>query len=128
MSVRVRIPTPLQKLTQNHPEVDCAGKTVAEVLEDLERQFPGIKERICDEQGTVRRFVNLYVNEEDVRFLQGVATAVKTGDEVAIIPAIAGGGASGPSGRRSRADQSAPRAKEERGWRRVESPCSFRRN
>lgn len=61
------------------------------MLEDLEKQFPGIKERLCDEQGQLRRFVNVYLNDEDIRFLQGQRTAVKDGDEVSIVPAIAGG-------------------------------------
>ena len=91
MAVTVRIPTPLQRLTNGQVEVQCAGKTVTELLNDLERRYPGIKERICDEQGKLRRFVNIFVNEEDIRFAQGDQTAVKDGDEVSIIPAIAGG-------------------------------------
>ena len=91
MAVTVRIPTPLQRVTDGRGEVACEGKTVAELLASLERQHPGVKERICDEQGKVRRFVNIFVNEEDVRFLQGDQTPVKDGDEVSIIPAIAGG-------------------------------------
>ncbi len=91
MAVKVRIPTPLQKLTQNKVEVDANGSTISELVDDLERNYPGIKERICDENGKVRRFINIYVNEEDVRFLQGDSTQIKDGDEVSIIPAIAGG-------------------------------------
>ncbi len=91
MAVTVRIPTPLQRLTQGQGEVSCDGKTVTELLGDLERRYPGMKERICDESGKLRRFVNIFVNEEDIRFLQGDQTAVKDGDEVSIIPAIAGG-------------------------------------
>ncbi len=91
MAVTVRIPTPLQKLTEGRAEVACEGKTVSEVLGDLERRHPGVKERICDQQGQLRRFVNVFVNEEDIRFLQGDQTAIKDGDEVSIIPAIAGG-------------------------------------
>ena len=91
MPVMVRIPTPLQRLTNGHGEVQCHGGTIAELLADLERLHPGVKERICDEQGKLRRFVNVFVNEEDIRFLQGDQTAVKDGDEVSIIPAIAGG-------------------------------------
>ena len=87
----VRIPTPLQRLTNGQGEVSCEGKTVTELLADLERRYPGIKERICDPQGTLRRFVNVFVNEEDIRFLQGDQTPVKDGDAVSIIPAIAGG-------------------------------------
>ena len=91
MAVTVRIPTPLQRLTNGQGEVTCEGRTVTELLADLERHYPGVKERICDEQGKLRRFVNIFVNEEDIRFLQGDQTSVKDGDEVSIIPAIAGG-------------------------------------
>ena len=91
MAVKVRIPTPLQRLTNGQGEVECDGTNVNELLTDLEKRYPGIKERICDEQGKLRRFVNVFVNEEDIRFLQGDQTAVKDGDEVSIIPAIAGG-------------------------------------
>ena len=91
MSVTVRIPTPLQRLTNGQGEVVCDGTTVNELLTDLERRHPGIKERICDESGKLRRFVNVFVNEEDIRFLKGEQTAVKDGDDVSIIPAIAGG-------------------------------------
>ena len=92
MAVTVRIPTPLQRLTSGQAEVQCDGTTVNELLGDLEKRYPGIKERICDEQGKLRRFVNVFVNEEDIRFMQGDQTGVKDGDEVSIIPAIAGGG------------------------------------
>jgi adenylyltransferase/sulfurtransferase len=91
MPVTVRIPTPLQRLTNGQGEVACEGKTVTELVADLESRYPGIKERICDQDGRLRRFVNVFVNEEDIRFLQGDQTAVKDGDEVSIIPAIAGG-------------------------------------
>lgn len=91
MAVLVRIPTPLQRLTSGQAEVQCEGKSVSELLGDLEKRYPGIKERICDQTGALRRFVNVFVNEEDIRFLQGDQTAVKDGDEVSIIPAIAGG-------------------------------------
>ena len=94
MAVTVRIPTPLQRLTNGQGEVSCEGKSVTELLTDLERRYPGIKERICDEKGQLRRFVNIFVNEEDIRFLQGDKTAVKDGDDVSIIPAIAGGASS----------------------------------
>ena len=92
MAVTVRIPTPLQRLTNGKGEVSCEGKTVSELLADLEGRHPGIKERICDQDGKLRRFVNIFVNEEDIRFLQGDQTAVNDGDEISIIPAIAGGG------------------------------------
>jgi molybdopterin synthase sulfur carrier subunit len=91
MAVTVRIPTPLQRLTNGQAEVQCDGKTVTELFQDLEKRYPGIKERICDEQGKLRRFVNVFVNEEDIRFMQGDQTQIKAGDEVSIIPAIAGG-------------------------------------
>ncbi len=91
MSVKVRIPTPLQKLTQQQSEVTCEAISIDQMLQELEKKHPGIKERICDEQGKLRRFVNVYVNEEDIRFLQGQETPLKSGDDVSIIPAIAGG-------------------------------------
>ena len=91
MAITVRIPTPLQKLTQDRAEVAAAGGTVSELLKDLDRQFPGVKDRLCDPQGKLRRFVNVYVNEEDIRFLKQESTPLKDGDEVSIIPAIAGG-------------------------------------
>ncbi len=91
MAVTVRIPTPLQRLTSGRGEVPCQGATVKDLLDNLEQQCPGVKERICDEHGKLRRFVNVFVNEEDIRFLQGDQTSVKDGDEVSIIPAIAGG-------------------------------------
>ena len=91
MAVTVRIPTPLQRLTSGQSEVQCDGTTVVELLGDLNKRYPGIKERICDQDGKLRRFVNVFVNEEDIRFLQGDQTTIKDGDEVSIIPAIAGG-------------------------------------
>ena len=91
MSITVRIPSPLQKLTRNQEEIKLEGTNVKELIESLERDFPGVKERICDEAGKVRKFINIYVNGEDVRFLQQDATPLKDGDEVSIIPAIAGG-------------------------------------
>jgi molybdopterin synthase sulfur carrier subunit len=92
MPVRVLIPTPLQRLTDNQGEVVVEGSDVREVIGNLEVQFPGVKARLCDENGALRRFVNIYINEEDIRFLKGEATALKDGDEVSIVPAIAGGG------------------------------------
>ncbi len=91
MAVKVRVPTPLMKLTNNKSEVTAEGATISEILNNLESQFAGIKERICEESGTPRRFINIYLNEEDIRFLEGESTAVKDGDEISIIPAIAGG-------------------------------------
>jgi molybdopterin synthase sulfur carrier subunit len=89
--VPVRIPTPLRKLTQNEEIVQIEGATIRDVINNLERSYPGLKERICDEQNNIRRFVNVFVNDEDIRFLQDTETAVKPGDEVSIFPAIAGG-------------------------------------
>jgi len=91
MAITVRIPTPLQKLTGNRAEVPAQASTIQELIVNLEQQYPGIKGRLCDEQGKLRRFVNVYVNEEDIRFLKQEGTALKDGDEVSIIPAIAGG-------------------------------------
>lgn len=91
MPVSVMIPTPLRKLTNEHDRVDAAGATVGEILDDLGRQFPGLTERLCDDSGELRRFVNVYVNGEDVRFEGGKNAPVKDGDEVSIVPAIAGG-------------------------------------
>ena len=91
MAVLVRIPTPLRSLTKGQAEVQVAADNVADLIDDLEKQFPGIKERLVDEGGEVRRFINFYINEEDVRFLLGSKTALKVGDQVSIVPAIAGG-------------------------------------
>lgn len=91
MSIQVRIPTPLQKLTNNQAEVKAQGTSIKELIDDLEKNFPGFKDRICDEKGKIRKFINIYVNEEDVRFLQQDETPLKDNDEVSIIPAIAGG-------------------------------------
>ena len=91
MPVMVRIPTPLRSITKGSAEVQTKGATVDDVMLDLERQFPGIRDRLVDETGELRRFINLYVNEEDVRFLQGRTTLLKDGDTVSIVPAIAGG-------------------------------------
>ncbi len=91
MAIPVRIPTPLRKLTQNHEVVDAEGATVRELINSLDRTYPGLKERICDDQDHIRRFVNVFVNDEDVRFLKESETPVNSGDEVSIVPAIAGG-------------------------------------
>ena len=91
MTIKVRIPTPLMKLTDNQSEVSAEGETISDIINNLENQFNGIKDRICEENGSPRRFINIYINEEDIRFLEGEKTAVKDGDEISIIPAIAGG-------------------------------------
>jgi molybdopterin synthase sulfur carrier subunit len=91
MSNTIRIPTPMRKLTNDQETVEAAGANIGELIEDLEKSYPGIKERLCDENGNVRRFVNIFLNDEDIRFLEDKGTAVKAGDEVSIVPAIAGG-------------------------------------
>jgi sulfur-carrier protein len=91
MPVVVRIPTPLRRITNGASEVVAKGKDVDELIVDLERQFPGLRERLVEESGELRRFINLYVNQEDVRFLSGRETELKDGDQVSIVPAIAGG-------------------------------------
>ncbi len=91
MSVTVRIPTPLRKLTNELDVVSGDGGTLLACIDSLEQQYPGLKERLCDEGGELRRFVNVYVNGEDVRFQQGLQTPLKPGDEVSIVPAVAGG-------------------------------------
>lgn len=91
MEVRVRIPSPLRNLTGDKSEVDASGINVRELISDLDVKYPGIRERLCDESGEVRRFVNIFVGEEDIRFLSGLDTPVDSGTEVSIIPAIAGG-------------------------------------
>ena len=90
MEITVRIPAPLRTLTGGKDEVSAEGGTIAELIVDLDRKHPGLKDRLLDEKG-VRRFVNIYVGEEDVRFLEGLKTELKTGDQVSIVPAIAGG-------------------------------------
>ena len=91
MPTTIRIPTPLRKLTGDLELVQAEGTTVGDVLQSLDTDYPGLKERICDENGNVRRFVNVYLNDEDIRFLEENATPVKDGDEISIVPAIAGG-------------------------------------
>lgn len=91
MPTQVRIPTPLRKLTGENEVVTVEGSTIAEVINALNAAYPGLTERICDEEGNIRRFVNVFVNDEDIRFLEEKNTAVKDGDEISIVPAIAGG-------------------------------------
>ena len=88
---KVRIPTPLRKFTSGSEEVSASGATIAQIVADMESHYPGIKERLCEADGRVRRFVNIYVNGDDIRILSNLDTAVKDGDEVSIVPAIAGG-------------------------------------
>ena len=91
MPTNIRIPTPLRKLTGEREVVEADGSTIDEILQSLDSSYPGLKGRICDEQGNVRRFVNVYLNDEDIRFLEDKATSVREGDEISIVPAIAGG-------------------------------------
>ncbi len=91
MSIKVLIPTPLQKFTQDRAEIECSGSTIDAMIDSLEVSCPGIKARICDDDGKLRRFLNVYVNSEDIRFLDGQATNLADGDEVSIVPAVAGG-------------------------------------
>ena len=91
MPIQVRIPTPLRKLTGGAESVTASGSTIAAVVQDLESRHPGLKDRICDPEGKVRRFVNVYVNGDDIRFQNSLDTPVKDGDEISIVPAIAGG-------------------------------------
>ena len=91
MPVQVRIPTPLRKLTHDEEVVETTAESIGAAIADLETRYTGIQERLLDDNGEVRRFVNVYVNEDDIRFLNDQNTALKDGDEVSIIPAIAGG-------------------------------------
>ena len=91
MSVTVRIPTPLRKITKDLDVVEAGGGDLAAIIADLETNYPGIKDRVVDEAGEIRRFVNVFVNGEDVRFLDGLTTAVGEGDEISIVPAVTGG-------------------------------------
>ena len=91
MPKKVRIPTPLRKLTNNEELVEINAANIGDAITELQTRFPGIAERLVDEKGEVRRFVNVYVNEEDIRFLKNSETPLKDGDEISIIPAIAGG-------------------------------------
>lgn len=91
MSVTVRIPTPLRRVANGQDRASVDGETLKAVFDSLDDQYPGIKERICDEEGELRHFVNVYLNGEDVRYLQGLETSTKSGDEVSIVPAVAGG-------------------------------------
>ena len=91
MSIVVRIPTPLRRLTNGQDRVDVEGKNLSSVIDAMNEQYPGLRDRICDDQGQLRNFVNVYVNGEDVRFLQGLDTPTTAGDEISVVPAVAGG-------------------------------------
>jgi molybdopterin synthase sulfur carrier subunit len=98
MTVLVRIPTPLRTVTKGAAEVQAEADTVRGVIDDLERQYPGFRDRVLDGTGEIRRFINVYVNEEDVRFLDGDKTALRAGDQLSIVPAIAGGALAASAG------------------------------
>jgi MoaD family protein len=91
MAVQVLIPTPLQKFTADEASVELEATSVDGLIEALDGRYPGLKGRLCDENGKLRRFLNVYVNSEDIRFLDNQATPLKAGDEVSIVPAVAGG-------------------------------------
>jgi molybdopterin synthase sulfur carrier subunit len=90
MAIRVRIPTPLQKLSNGKAEVECKAQNIKDLIEALEKDYPGMKERLS-ENGKIRRFINIYINEEDIRFMDKEETPLKDGDTISIVPAIAGG-------------------------------------
>ena len=91
MGVLINIPTPLRRLTNGQNQVDAEASSVGEILDVLDGQFPGFRERVIDESGEIRYFVNIFLNGEDVRFLQGTETSTASGDEISIVPAVAGG-------------------------------------
>jgi molybdopterin synthase sulfur carrier subunit len=91
MAVTVRIPTVLRKLTKSQAEVEVSGSDIAALIDDLEAKYPGLKERICNDEGKIRRFVNVFINDEDIRFLGNETAKLEDGDVVAIVPAVAGG-------------------------------------
>ena len=91
MSVSLKIPTPLRRMTNGESTVDVDGTNLMECIDSLDSQYPGIKERLVSDNGELHRFVNVYVNGEDIRFIDGIKTPIKTGDEISIVPAVAGG-------------------------------------
>ena len=91
MSVLVRIPTPLRRMTNGQAKVEMQSSNLGELVEKLDSEYPGFKERLVDENGDLRYFVNIYLNGEDVRFMEGLETSTSEGDEVSIVPAVAGG-------------------------------------
>lgn len=91
MGIKVRIPTPLRKLTNGESEVEANGADISQLIDDLEKSYPGIKGKLCEENGNVRKFLNIYLNDDDIRFMDSLATEVRDGDNVSLIPAIAGG-------------------------------------
>ena len=91
MSATIRIPTPLRKVTNGADKITVESGSILEIIESLDKEFPGIKTRLCDDNDELRNFVNMYINGEDVRFLDGIESSVNSGDEVSIVPAVAGG-------------------------------------
>ena len=91
MSVNVRIPTPIRRVTNGKDKVTVSGETLKQIIDAMEAQYPGVKARLCDDKGDLRSFVNIYINGEDVRFLSGIESPLSPGDEISIIPAVAGG-------------------------------------
>ena len=91
MPVKVKVPTPLRRLTDDQREVQVNGSTIRDVIDELENSFPGFRERLCDESGEIRQFINFFVDGEDIRFREGLATEIKDGEAVSIVPAAAGG-------------------------------------
>ncbi len=102
MAVVVKIPSPLRRLTDGKREVATEASTVGECLQRLVEAFPGLQDRLCEEDGSVRRFINIYVRGEDIRFGAGLATPLRDGDDVSIVPAASGGSSRAARGRRSR--------------------------
>ncbi len=91
MAVIVRIPMVLRKLTKSQASVEASGSDILSLIDDLEAKYPGLKQRICDDEGKIRRFVNVFINDEDIRFLGDQAAKLKDGDVISIVPAVAGG-------------------------------------
>ena len=91
MSATIRIPTPLRKVTNGADKITVQSGSIVEIIESLDKEFPGIKTRLCDDDNELRNFVNMYINGEDIRFLDGIKSSVNPGDEVSIVPAVAGG-------------------------------------
>jgi molybdopterin synthase sulfur carrier subunit len=91
VAVTVRVPTPLRRVAGGNKDVQADGATVSALIDDLEKRYPGFKDRLCDDDGSLKRFINLYVNGEDIRYADGLDTSLKDGDEVSIIPAVSGG-------------------------------------